>query len=491
MSSQSRHRLLRARAVAFLLGISPALLAASMARAEVSISDGPTENMSCSAGVCMPTNDKAVLNAGDLANMLAGGDVTVATGTIAKEIALEAPLSWASASRLTLDARQSVVIERPMTVAGTGGLTITTNDGRKNGEFLIAGKGGVQFWDLSSSLVINGKACTLVGDVKTLAADIAANPAGSYALAKDYDASADGTYSESAVPTTFEGTFEGLGNTISNFKMLFNSGVVHIFGFFQDIGVHGIVRDLGVADANIAGGGTPPFIGALAGTSEGWIESCWATGSITQRESSVSLGGLVAINNGGTILRSSANVKVHGQDVNGLGGLVGGNGGIIRQSYASGGIKGAHGHGSGGGLVGANDEGQIVDSYSVNNLHDGRENCCAYGGLVGTNENGGTITNAYAAGKIRRDASSQSLLGGLVGDDEMPPGSIANGYWDLDKGVGDPSQGAGNIANDSGITGLTSQQLQQGLPPGFDPKVWAQSPGKNQGFPYLKDLPAK
>ena len=63
---------------------------------------------------------------------------------------------------------------------------------------------------------------------------------------------------------------------------------------------------------------------------------------------------------------------------------------------------------------------------------------------------------------------------------------IADTYWDTDtSGITDPSQGAGNIANDPGITGLTTQQFQSGLPTGFDPKIWAEKSTINNGLPYL------
>ena len=74
-----------------------------------------------------------------------------------------------------------------------------------------------------------------------------------------------------------------------------------------------------------------------------------------------------------------------------------------------------------------------------------------------------------------------------VSDDNQ---TIGNSYWDLDtSGISDPSQGAGSPANDPGITGLTSAQLQSGLPSGFDPAVWARSPRINNGFPYLINNP--
>ena len=140
-----------------------AVLAGTAARADVTISSKPTQNMSCQAGVCTATAQKAVLNADDLAGMLASGDASVATGTVANDIELHAALSWASTSRLTLDAQRSVILKKPMSVTGTGALTIATNDGGRNGEFaVVPEQGSVQFWDLASSLVIDGQSFELL-----------------------------------------------------------------------------------------------------------------------------------------------------------------------------------------------------------------------------------------------------------------------------------------------------------------------------------------
>ena len=55
-----------------------AALAAHPAFAAIEISSAPTQNMSCSAGVCAPTGQNPVLNVSDLAAMLASSDVVVA-----------------------------------------------------------------------------------------------------------------------------------------------------------------------------------------------------------------------------------------------------------------------------------------------------------------------------------------------------------------------------------------------------------------------------
>jgi len=79
-----------------------------------------------------------------------------------------------------------------------------------------------------------------------------------------------------------------------------------------------------------------------------------------------------------------------------------------------------------------------------------------------------------------------STVGGLIGDDGSQPGSLTGTYWGIDtSGITNLGQGAGNIANDPGITGLTTAQFQSGLPQGFDPTVWAESAHIDGGFPYL------
>ena len=61
-----------------------------------------------------------------------------------------------------------------------------------------------------------------------------------------------------------------------------------------------------------------------------------------------------------------------------------------------------------------------------------------------------------------------------------------NTYWDLDtSGISDPHKGAGNVADDEGITGLTTEQFQAGLPSGFTSLIWAQKAARNSGYPYL------
>ncbi len=151
---------------------------------------------------------------------------------------------------LTLDAYRSIVVRKALVSEGAGAVALITNDGSKNGTFTIEGTGSITFWDLNSSFTINGYGYRLVGDIATLAAYIAASPTSLYALAKDYDASADGIYASSPIPTTFTGVFDGLGHAISNLTMkIVSSSPSGLFTLVQ-----GTVRNFGLTQAVMPSG---------------------------------------------------------------------------------------------------------------------------------------------------------------------------------------------------------------------------------------------
>ncbi|HEX3652949.1 MAG TPA: GLUG motif-containing protein [Rhizomicrobium sp.] len=483
-----------------LIGLTAALLLSSAAaRADVEISAKATSNMSCDAGVCTATAQKAVLNVSDLATMLASGDVAVKTGLVAKDIGIDQPLQWTNTSRLTLDAQQSVTVKKQITVAGTGALTVITNDSggakgkSKTGEFIIVPeRGSVQFWDLGSSLIIDGNSYTLVGDIKTLASDIAANPSGFYALAKPYDASVDGAYTTAPVATTFGGTFDGLGNSISNFSMRHSDG--GLYAFFAWIAQPGVVRDVRLSKVDLViedGGDDLGDVATLVLINEGALLRSSASGSIKlPLNGGINTGGLVA-ESLGLVRNSYAHIGISIEHANYVGGLVGASSGKVERSYADGTIRARYSAANFGGLVGYN-IGAISNSYSLTNMTVGKQNLNgSFGGMIGTNNSGATVVSSYVGGTFQQKKPNNSVFaGGVVGSDNAP-GSFSDTYWDLDKGISDPSQGAGNVPNDPGIVGLTDVQLKAGLPSGFDPRVWAIGPNTNGGFPYLVDIPPR
>jgi len=527
----------RTKTLTVAAAISCALI--TTAHAAVTISNAKTKNMNCTGGMCTPTGSNANLNVGDLVAMLASSDVTVKSSASAPSLGVLDPLTWASTHRLTLDAYQSIHVRAPMVVEGTAGLTLTTNDGGTGGDYIFEDGGYADFWDLASSLVINGQSFTLVSDVKTLASAIALHPSRNYALSGRYNASADGVYHAAPVATAFNGTLEGLGHAIANLSISLSKDQSY-GGLFAHVGKKGTVRDLGLAHILVAAGGG--LLGSLAAINDGTLINDTATGDVGTSQGGT-VGGLVGQDSGKIIASSSSTGAGASTDcyVGGLvgevlpggviegshatrgaggqtrchaGGLAGINGGKIQNSYATGDVYGGNTTDQvawAGGLVGLN-YGSIAGSFATG---DASATCCVsefsgavVGGLVGLNQ-GGTIRNSYATGSAI--SSDQSEVGGLVGENDgtvsltYATGEAVNGkpayagglvgydgpyttlsYWNLNTSrISDPGQGAGTPRNDPGITGLTDAQLKSALPAGFNPQVWGQDPNINRGWPYL------
>ncbi|MGD0192810.1 MAG: hypothetical protein ABSD74_18885 [Rhizomicrobium sp.] len=446
--------------------------------------------MSCVSGICTPTSANAVLNVSDLTTMLASGNVSVNTGTgsLAKQVKnidVSAGFSWASGSSLTLDAYDSVNFNKAVSVAGSGAVALTTNDGGKSGSLWFGPKGSLSFLDTGNSLSINGKAYTLVNTVAALASDIDAKPSGNFALSANYNAKPDGAYSTAPVATTFEGNFNGLGNTISNLTI--STKVQNLdLGLFADVDTPATVASIHVTGANIKAADNS-YIGVLAGMNAGSIRNASGGGAIKATAGKVGsvVGGLVGVNDGtldGTSASTTNTIKAKSQGaIADVGSLAGQNLGSIDLSYATGSATtaGTFGNAVSGALVGFND-GTVDNCYATGTARVVVANASA-GGLVGYNAL--TISGSYSTGVPT--AHGGGYVGGSAGID-VSGGGITTDYWDTTtSGITNLSQGAGNIANDPGITGETTAQLQSGLPAGFDPTIWAENPKINNGLPYL------
>ncbi|MBS0987002.1 beta strand repeat-containing protein [Acetobacter thailandicus] len=252
------------------------------------------------------------------------------------DILLNAALSWNSAARLILSSYHSITLNADITVGGAGKLTLTTNNnigGTGTGDgTLNFGTSSVRFTSSSltaasttsnSPLTIDGHSYTLItspGDLQN-----AVGVSGYYALARPLDMSSISNFTP-LTPGGFYGTFNGLGNTISN--LVINSGA-------DDVGLFGQLM-----------GGTISNVGLIKGS---------VTGTNTAAASTA--GSLVGANNFGTI----SNVYATGNVTGGRsGGLVGMNEGTINNAYATGNVTGSR---SSGGLVGRNDSGTISNAY--------------------------------------------------------------------------------------------------------------------------------
>jgi filamentous hemagglutinin family protein len=397
-------------------------------------------------------------------NQTAGpGDITIA-----------APLGWGTGATLTLSAFNGINIDAAITISGAGGLVLTTNNnvgGASTGNGALSFTGGnVSYTGAGGSLTINGTPYTLVSDLATLGADISANPSGSYALATSIDVS--GTpYTTEPVTTTFTGTFEGLGNTISNLTI--NSSDFQV-GLFAEIGAGGVVRDLGLAGGSVAGTSLLAEVGELVGENFGTVANSYATGSVSGTSSAgigIYVGGLVGFNSQGTISNDYATGAVTSNATGNNGGFAIWAGGLVGYSF-HGTITGSYATGTvnseitgtssitagsliqvfAGGLLGfgygttvsnshaigpvtGSIPGSISSNGNVNIYATGTANASItgsvssastssfVGGLIGDN-NTSTLSTSYATGAATGGAGS--YVGGLAGGSQ--DGTIANAY---------------------------------------------------------------
>ena len=154
----------------------------------------------------------------------------------------------------------------------------------------------------------------------------------------------------------------------------------------------------GMADG---GEGDDDSIGGLVGVNNGTITACYATGMADGGDGSDGVGGLVGFNDFGTITACYATGNANGGDGNDeVGGLVGQNFATITACYATGMADGGDGNDNVGGLLGYNDFGTITACYATGNANGGNGDLDRVGGLLGFNDDDGTITTSYGFGTV-------------------------------------------------------------------------------------------
>lgn len=359
-------------------------------------------------------------------------------------IIIDAPLSWNTAASLTLDAYHSVVVHASISAAIQTAISVTATHG------VLSFKGGnISLADLTSTLTIDGKKYRLVGNIATLARDIALHSAGHFALANSYNAANDRLYKSSPIHAAFSGTFEGLGNEISNLrfgKLDLSKG--SDVGLFGQLSQGGIIRNLSLTNVSmsIPDFGSSFFLtaGALVGMNDGTIKDVSVTGAVMS-EGANSIIGLVVGSNNGTL----SGIDVAGK----LSGMFGEGGGLVGASGSTGEIKdvtadttvktsGAFGFSGGeqslGGLVGDNN-GKVIDSSASGNVIGGED----VGGLVGNNN--GAISGSHATGTVSGTKSEGEGIGGFAG---WNTGTIETSF-----ATGNVSQKAGSAAGVGGFVG--------------------------------------
>ena len=245
---------------------------------------------------------------------------------------------------------------------------------------------------------------------------------------------------------SFRGTFDGKGKLIRNLRI--NRPAEDYIGLFGGVGGGGVVKDIGLKDVDVRG---KDKIGGLVGLNDGGtIKNSYATGNVEGVIYNFNTGGLVGSNEG-TIEKSYATANVKGTNV--AGGLVGNNEGTIEKSYATGKVTGSIDIG---GLVG-NNEGTIANSYATGSVTGSHH---SIGGIVGDNYKG-TIEKSYATGMV----TGPRIIGGFVGNNIDSMNSIKN-YWK----TGSSTQGVGQGSE----TNIKEAELKEldATETGWDTTIW-------------------
>ena len=139
----------------------------------------------------------------------------------------------------------------------------------------------------------------------------------------------------------FNTTFDGVGRTLTGMNV---TGTIPRAGLFGTAGASSTIRDLGLINATVAAGGDA-YSGVLAGQNAGLITASYAQGgSVLAAANDARAGGLVGSDDGGVIIASYSTAAVSiaaGSPVVAVGGLVGALvGGQITAAYAAGPVTG-------------------------------------------------------------------------------------------------------------------------------------------------------
>ena len=191
----------------------------------------------------------------------------------------------------------------------------------------------------------------------------------------------------------YTGTFDGGGHTIKGLTVTTNDQFVDLFG---SIGYAGTVKNVMMEDVQITSNRSSGFAGGVAGYSDGTIENCSVSGSVS---GTVYVGGVVGAQWNGSITGCSSSATVKGTVyVGGVAGQTNG-GATLTACYATGNV--------------------IIEIAPKKNISGG--------GLVGMNGGKG-VRACYATGNVTSTGSSTGNVHifGLLGDNYT---TVTACYW--------------------------------------------------------------
>ena len=291
---------------------------------------------------------------------------------------------WQAGGEYTYTVSLAAAKDPGYTIEGNGSYTVTSADGLINvAELVNGGKTDINI-TLGKNIDLTGKEWTPIG---------------------------------TGYSNKYTGTFDGGGHTIKGLTVTTNDQFVGLFG---SIGYAGTVKNVMMEDVQITSNRSSGFAGGVAGYSDGTIENCSVSGSVS---GTVYVGGVVGAQIGGSITGCSSSATVKGTvDVGGVAGQTNSSA-TLTACYATGNV--------------------IIEMAPKKNI--------AGGSLVGMNA-GSSLLACYATGNVTSTGSSTGYMhiGGFLGNNYT---TVTAGYWknNHEQGIGYNRESTGATKVDGSV----------------------------------------
>ena len=269
-------------------------------------------------------------------------------------------IDWQAGGEYTYTVSLAAAKDLGYTIESNGSYTVTSADGLMNIAKLVnGGKTDINI-TLTADIDLTGKNWTPIG---------------------------------TSFSNKYTGTFDGGGHTIKGLTVTTNDQFVGLFG---SIGYAGTVKNVMMEDVQITSNRSSGFAGGVAGYSDGTIENCSVSGSVS---GTVYVGGVVGAQWEGSITGCSSSATVKGTVY--VGGVTGqtNSSATLTACYATGNV--------------------IIEIAPTKNISGG--------GLVGMNGGKG-VRACYATGNVTSTGSSTGNVHifGLLGDNYT---TVTACYW--------------------------------------------------------------
>ena len=298
---------------------------------------------------------------------------------------------WQAGGEYTYTVSLAAAKDLGYTIESNGSYTVTSADGLMNIAKLVnGGKSDINI-TLDTDIDLTGKDWTPIG---------------------------------TSFHNSYTGTFDGGGHSIMRLTVTTNDEHAGLFGC---LGKAGTVKNVVMEDVQITSNRSSGFAGGVAGFSDGTIENCSVSGSVS---GTVYVGGVVGAQWEGSITGCSSSTTVKGAVY--VGGVVGqtNDGATMTACYATGNV--------------------IIEIAPKKNISGGS--------LVGFNGGNGLLA-CYATGNVTSTGSSTGNvhIGGFLGDNYT---DVTACYWknNHEQGIGYKKAGTVTEVTEVDGTGVTWQK---------------------------------